>query len=346
MDFVGANGSVVIPVDVSSLADGTISISVTLTNGAGNSTATVLNLTKNTAVPPLVVSSVPAAVNSANVSSFGVSGTDEKFDTVTYTVTDGVNTVSGSYYVNGNQSWSINPNLMSLSDGQVTLTLTATNGYGSQDVLTYTLSKKTTAPAAPQLVVLNSGSDSGVSSSDYVTSINNPSFTVTPGTGATSYAIYVNGTLYSARSGIRVLHRNTTRRSRRGDTRRRNRLERTSLGLILSVFCLNVNLTCVSGITGERAVIVGVLDGGAKPLADVLRAFPQSLNRPYCQHASSAKNRRRAEVQGLAARSPSARRASRRAAQPRSGRAQAARLRRRPRRPSSRDPSQRATRAA
>ncbi len=170
---------------------------MTLTNGAGNSTATVLNLTKNTAAPPLVVSSVPTAVNSANVSSFAVSGTDEKFDTVTYTVTDGVHSVGGSYYVNGNQSWSINPNLTSLSDGQVTLTVTATNGYGSQDVLTYTLIKKTIAPVAPQSVVLSSGSDSGASSSDYVTNINNPSFTVTPGAGASSTAVYVNGTLYS-----------------------------------------------------------------------------------------------------------------------------------------------------
>jgi hypothetical protein len=53
MDVIGSTGTVFIPIDVSFLADGPLSVSVTLTNSAGNSTATTLTITKAT-VPPTI----------------------------------------------------------------------------------------------------------------------------------------------------------------------------------------------------------------------------------------------------------------------------------------------------
>src|SRR4029077_3988285 len=97
-------GTVVIPVDVSSLVDGQITIAVTLTNGAGDSTATLLTETKDTAPPVLSVSGAPTYINAANVASYSPTMSGEKWSTVSFVMTDGVNTQSATTVINGSRS--------------------------------------------------------------------------------------------------------------------------------------------------------------------------------------------------------------------------------------------------
>ncbi len=84
-------GSIVIPIDVTALADGTITITVTLTNGSGNSYATTLTEYKDTIAPPLTVS-LPPYVNNQNAASVPISLTGEKLDPFTYSFTQGKTT--------------------------------------------------------------------------------------------------------------------------------------------------------------------------------------------------------------------------------------------------------------
>ncbi len=145
-DVIPASGTLVVPVDVSFLLDGTLTIAVTLTNGAGDSTTTTLNVTKNTVAPVLTVSTIPANINASNVSSWSFNGNADKFDTVAYSFTDGATTLTGSASVNGNMTWTFSPNLSTLKDGPVTLTITATNSSARRRCSPSTWSRARSCP--------------------------------------------------------------------------------------------------------------------------------------------------------------------------------------------------------
>ena len=199
MDMIGTTGSVVIEVDVSALADGPITISVTLTNGAGDSSATLLTVTKDTIPGPLTASVSPSPiVNKANVSSFNISGTTGKFYPVSYSVTDGTTTISGSTTAIGNGSFYFSPSISSLKDGTITVTVTATEPSGNPTTDVFILTKDTTPPAAPT-VTLNPLDDSGSSNSDYITTVTAPRINASPVAGAI-VNVYVNGTLYTGQT--------------------------------------------------------------------------------------------------------------------------------------------------
>src|SRR5258708_34105160 len=94
MDFVGSNGSVVVPVDVTGMIDGLLTISVTLTNGAGNSYATTLMVSKDT-VPAVLQVYASYYINSANVGAYQPIFTGELGTTVLYSITDATTTLTG-----------------------------------------------------------------------------------------------------------------------------------------------------------------------------------------------------------------------------------------------------------
>jgi hypothetical protein len=194
MDFVGSNGTITIPIDVSHLHDGLLTISVTLTNGAGDSSATTLVVTKDTVAPALSLST-PPYVNNQNVGSIPIVATGEVNAQGTYTLTDGTKTVSGSKAIPASGKWNINANATSLKDGTLTLTVTLTDAAGNATTVTTTLFKDTIAPPAPT-VALNPLDDSGASNSDYVTNVTSPRFNVSAQSGAT-VTVYVNGVVYT-----------------------------------------------------------------------------------------------------------------------------------------------------
>jgi hypothetical protein len=194
MDFVGSGGSVVIPVDVSALLDGQLTISVTLTNGAGDSSATTVTVTKDTIPPPLSMT-VPPYVNNQNVGAFPLAATGEKLDPLTYTITDGTSTISGSSKITGDGTWTTAVSLSKLKSGLITITLTETDAAGNVTTRTATVTKNVATPATPT-VALNAASDSGASNSDYITNVSAPAFTTTGPAGAT-VTVYVNGVAYT-----------------------------------------------------------------------------------------------------------------------------------------------------
>lgn len=197
MDVVGSSGSVTIPIDVSNLSDGPLTITVTLTNGAGDSSATTVTVTKDAAAPVLQITTAPA-INKANVSSFPFIINGEAHAAVSYSFTDGTTTLSSSWNLPGNGRWSVYPGLTALKDGTITLTVTETDAEGNQSISTVSLLKKTVAPTAPT-VALNPLDDSGNSSSDYVTNVSAPRFTVTAAAGTTT-TVYVNGAVYTGQT--------------------------------------------------------------------------------------------------------------------------------------------------
>jgi hypothetical protein len=194
MDFVGSNGSVTIPIDVSGLNDGTITISVTLTNGSGNSYATTLTEYKDTVPPPLTVS-LPPYVNNQNASSLPIYLTGEKLDPFTYSFTQGKTTVTGSSKITGDSTWTGSVSPSRFVAGLISYTFVETDEAGNTTTVTGTVLQAVATPATPT-VTLSQASDSGSSSTDYITSVTSPTFNTTSA-AATTVAVYVNGVLYT-----------------------------------------------------------------------------------------------------------------------------------------------------
>ncbi len=113
---------------MSTLADGPITISVTLTNGAGDSVATTVVQTKDTVAPVLTVYYAPTYINAANVSSYEPAISGEKWSSVSFTMTDGVHTQSASTVINGSAWWNLPVTASAFNAGPITLTVTETDG--------------------------------------------------------------------------------------------------------------------------------------------------------------------------------------------------------------------------
>src|SRR5262249_55714244 len=127
--------------------------------------------------------------------SVPITATGEVGASASYTITDGTTTISGSKSIPASGKWNLNPNVSSLKDGTLTLTVTETDPAGNPTVQTATIVKKTAAPPAPT-VALNPLDDNGISSSDYITTVTSPRFTITTVTGTTT-TTYVNGVVYT-----------------------------------------------------------------------------------------------------------------------------------------------------
>ena len=171
MDIIDSTGTVLIPVDVSQLIDGVFSVSVTLTNGIGNSMATVVTSALDTAPPSLTVTPVPSAIVPSNVGGVSVPVWGERGATVAYVFSDGTHTVTGSATFNGSGKttfWS--GSLSSLADGVITLTVTETDPAGNPTVYTQSLVKDTTPPViASSITAPSNGTRYDVTQSILVT---------------------------------------------------------------------------------------------------------------------------------------------------------------------------------
>jgi hypothetical protein len=185
--------------DARYLIDGNLTVSVTLTNGAGNSGATTTSAIKDT-IPPAISVSAPPFINNSNAANFQVIVSGEPGANVGYVITDGKNTISNSKggAIPASGKWNANINLAKFNNGPVTLTVTETDPAGNPTVSTTSLYKMVQTVAAPT-VALSSSSDSGASNSDYVTNVTNPAF-VTSSAAGTTVAIYVGGVLYTGQT--------------------------------------------------------------------------------------------------------------------------------------------------
>jgi hypothetical protein len=146
MDMIGTTGSITIPIDASNLADGPVTVSVSLTNGSGDSAATTSFITKDT-IPALLQVSAPQYITTANVSAYQPVFAGENGATTIYSITDGTTTLTGGKFFNGSTKWQPSMVLTTLKNGPVTLTVTETDPAGNPTVVVVNLVKDTAAPA-------------------------------------------------------------------------------------------------------------------------------------------------------------------------------------------------------
>ena len=137
--------------------DGNHTVSYSAADNAGNTSSTqTRNVRIDTAAPGVASLSVPAYVNSANVTAVPVIGTAEPGSTVSLTVHDAgsAHTITAATTASGTGAWSINPNLSTLSQGTVSYSAVATDAAGNAGTATTTTDiKDTIAPAVPTLSV-------------------------------------------------------------------------------------------------------------------------------------------------------------------------------------------------
>ena len=147
---IGENGTWTIEgIDVSELADGTITFTATATDSEENMAETSKSATKDTVAPEVAIDGPIEPINLANATSVTVTGTGEAGATITLTATDGTH-ASTEYTttVGENGAWTIEGvDVSELADGTLTFTATATDAAGNSAETTATANKDTTVPA-------------------------------------------------------------------------------------------------------------------------------------------------------------------------------------------------------
>ncbi|MCE9591656.1 MAG: hypothetical protein K8S99_14160 [Planctomycetes bacterium] len=182
-----ANGSGAWSITTSVLGTGPHTLTAKATDTAGNTgvASAALVVTIDTTAP-----SAPAALNLVDASDSGTSNTDDLTNDATPTITgtaeagatvelfDDLTSV-GTAVADGSGNWSITSS--ALSDGEHPLTAKATDAAGNTGVASSSLVVTTdaTAPDAPAALDLATGSDSGSSNSDDITSDTTPTITGT-----------------------------------------------------------------------------------------------------------------------------------------------------------------------
>ncbi len=142
-------------VNVSSLADGTITFEVTATGAGGLTTEATITATKDTVAPSITIGSVTDPINIVNETEVTITGTGTEGDTVTVTATDGTTTTAAvSTTVDANDNWTIsNIDVSGLNDGTITFNVVSTDNAGNSGTASVTAEKDTTAPEAEVTMV-------------------------------------------------------------------------------------------------------------------------------------------------------------------------------------------------
>ncbi|TMC67910.1 MAG: hypothetical protein E6J13_15660 [Chloroflexi bacterium] len=144
-----ANGTVSLALDLSRLADGTLTATVSLMNAAGNVSSSSLTLVKDTAAPSAPAVTLPRFVNLVNRGSVPLLVTGEAGAIATVSATDGITTVTGSELIGLGGTVTVGLNLSGLRDGTITATAYQTDLAGNAGVAGQTASdvKNTVAPS-------------------------------------------------------------------------------------------------------------------------------------------------------------------------------------------------------
>ena len=141
--------------DVTSLDDGTLDITATATDDAGNTSdsSTAFQVVKETTVPAApTVDSATDPVNAGNETTFSATGDATEGATVEVTVTDGTDSVSGE--TTAGTPWTLTGlDVSTLDDGELDVTAAAIDSHGntSADSAPLTVTKDTAAPTAPAI---------------------------------------------------------------------------------------------------------------------------------------------------------------------------------------------------
>jgi large repetitive protein len=189
-------------VDVSSLADGLLTVVATLTNALGTSTPGSATVKKDTVAPGTPrVSGVPTYINLANRTSVTFLIDGEPGVTATVTVSDGITTelIWTAAAIGSGGSAGAELDLSLFADGVASIWVTVVDAAGNAAApVRLSRSKDTVAPTVAAVGLL-AGDDTGASAVDYMTRVNAPHFLVAGEQGATA-TVYVNGVAYTGQT--------------------------------------------------------------------------------------------------------------------------------------------------
>ncbi len=146
---VGEDGTWTITgIDLSGLADGSLTFSATATDGEQNTADTTALATKDTVAPEIVLATVTDPINAANADNVSASGTGEAGATVTLVVTDTTHTTQAyATTIDEAGNWSITGiDTSALDDGTLTFQVTATDAAGNAADTSLTATKDTVPP--------------------------------------------------------------------------------------------------------------------------------------------------------------------------------------------------------
>jgi hypothetical protein len=147
---LGSNGSFATTVNLSSFSDGTVTATATLTDTKNNAGSPGTDTSTKDVTPPAAPTIAATNANAANVTRVPLTITGESGATATYTITDGVRTVTGTGTLSSPFSTTVN--LSSLSDGNLTYSATLTDPRGNTSQIgSAGATKDVTPPAAPVL---------------------------------------------------------------------------------------------------------------------------------------------------------------------------------------------------
>ena len=132
-------------VNVTSLADGTLTVSVTLTDPSGNTSAPGTASKLKDATPPAAPEVVLANVT-ASLTTVPLNITGEADASISYSITDGSSAVTGSGLMPSGGTFSTTVDLSGLADGTLTASATLTDALGNTSAAGTDTAQKDTVP--------------------------------------------------------------------------------------------------------------------------------------------------------------------------------------------------------
>ncbi|WP_106791915.1 Ig-like domain-containing protein [Aquimarina sp. Aq78] len=248
---VASAGATISSIDLTGLADGTITLSVTLTDVNGNTGSAVTDTeTKETVAPTgysVAINQSPINAGNDNAVSYTFSSAEIGATyNYTFSTSGGAGTVTGSGTVASAGATISGIDLTGLADGTITLSVTLTDTNGNTgSAATDTETKETVAPTGYSVAInqspINAGNDNTVSytfSSAEVGATYNYTFSTSGGAGT----VTGSGTVASAGATISGIDLS---------------------GLADGTITLSVTLTDVNGNTGSAATDTEIKDAGA-----------------------------------------------------------------------------------
>ncbi len=136
---------------VTQLSDGTLTLTASQSDTAGNTGSFTQNISKNTTIPTVTLTTPLSYINNSNESSYSLSGTCSLgANNLSGSLSDGTNTLNFSNVACSSGLWSqSNLDTQLLNEGTITVTIHQSNSAGNTGSKTEVFIKDTTAPSQP-----------------------------------------------------------------------------------------------------------------------------------------------------------------------------------------------------
>ncbi len=161
---VSAGGAINITgINLSSLPDGALTLTVYLTSGSFSSANVNANAFKDTTAPAQASNlTITNPIKISNQASISISGNAEAGTTVNWTISNGASSVSGSITATGAGTFSVTGiNASSIPDGTLTLSVTTTDSAGNTSTSsTTTATKDTVTPTLTAVAIASNNANS------------------------------------------------------------------------------------------------------------------------------------------------------------------------------------------